>query len=448
MPSVLIVDDHAALREGLLLTLRGQGYEAVAAGDGAGAMEACRKRQVDLCLLDHRLPGSSGLEVLREIKAASPETEVILMTAFGTIDLAVEALRAGASDFLQKPFPPEELLVRLRLTERNAASRRKAQALEEASAAEEPGLVFRDPRLEALMEKVEKVAPTEATVLIQGESGTGKEMVAARIHRLSPRSGMPFVKVNCAALAEGVLESELFGHEKGAFTGAHRQKKGRVELAHQGTLFLDEVGDLPANLQVKLLRVLQEGEFERVGGERTLAVDIRWIAATHRDLPGMVRDGQFREDLFYRLHVVPLALPPLRERPGDIPLLLRHFMELLTREHHRPPFTFSPDAREALLRYPWPGNVRELRNLVEMLSILHAGGAVGTADLPPKFDPNAAPGASGESTLASAIEALELRMIREAIAACDGNLSEAARRLGIRPNTLHYKMKRFGLNAH
>jgi two-component system response regulator HydG len=451
MPAVLIVDDHAALREGLRLTLQGQGYEAVTAADGAEALEACRRRQVDLCLLDHRLPGPSGLEVLRDLKAACPEAEVILMTAFGTIELAVEAIRAGASDFLQKPFTPEELLVRLRLAERNAASRRKAQMLEEAAAAEESGLVFADPRIADLMATVDKVAPTNATVLLLGESGTGKEMVAARIHRLSARAAMPFVKVNCAALAEGVLESELFGHEKGAFTGAVRQKKGRVELAHQGTLFLDEVGDLPAHLQVKLLRVLQEGQFERVGGERTLSADVRWIGATHRDLPAMVRRGEFREDLFYRLHVVPLAIPPLRERPADLPLLLDHFAAQLTREHRRPPFTLSPGAREALARYAWPGNVRELKNLVEMLSILHAGGTVEAHDLPPKFGPGggAGPGPAdgGPETLNEAVDALERRLIREALAACGGKVSDAARRLGIRPNTLHYKMKRHGLHG-
>ena len=448
MPVVLIVDDHAALREGLRLTLQGQGYETATAGSGREALEICRKRQVDICLLDHRLPGAAGLEVLGDLKAACPEIEVILMTAFGTIDLAVEALRGGATDFLQKPFTPEELLVRLRLAERNGASRRKAQAFEEASAGgEDAGLVFHGPRLAAVLAMAEKVAPTDATVLIQGESGTGKEVVAAHIHRLSPRAGMPFVKVNCAALAEGVLESEFFGHERGSFTGALRLKKGRVELAHQGTFFLDEVGDLPPNLQVKLLRVLQEGEFERVGGERTLKVDVRWIAATHRDLAGMVKGGEFREDLFYRLHVVPLTIPPLREHPEDLPELLGHFAALLAREHRRPSVAFSPAALDALIRYPWPGNVRELRNLMEMLSILHSGGTVESRDLPPKFGDGVSAPAPATQTLAAAIEALEGRLIREVLAACDGNISEAARRLGLRPNTLHYKMKRHGVHA-
>jgi transcriptional regulator with GAF, ATPase, and Fis domain len=258
------------------------------------------------------------------------------------------------------------------------------------------------------------------------------------------------IKVNCAALAEGLLESELFGHEKGSFTGALRQKKGRIELAHQGTLFLDEIGDLPLNLQVKLLRVLQEGEFERVGGEKTLSADVRWIAATHRDLPGMVKRGEFREDLYYRLHVVPVEIPPLRERQEDLPLLLEHFAGILAREHRRSPVTFTEGARKALYAYPWPGNVRELKNLVEMLSILHSGEAVTGKDLPPKFHSSEAAAIEGglPPTLEEAVEALEARLIREALEACEGHVSVAARRLGIRPNTLHYKMRKYGLNAH
>ena len=450
MQVVLVVDDHPSMREGLALTLQGQGFETVTAGDGPGAMEVCRKRQVDFCLLDHRLPGPDGLQVLQELKSACPDLDVILMTAYGSVDLAVEALKGGAADFLQKPFTPEELLLRLRLAEQHRSTRRKTQALEETSAArEETGLVFADPRLCAILRTVEKVAPTEATVLIQGESGTGKELVASHLHRLSTRAEMPMIRVNCAALAEGVLESELFGHEKGAFTGALRLKKGRLELAHQGTLFLDEVGDIPPNLQVKLLRVLQEGEFERVGGERTLTADVRWIAATHRDLPDMVHRGEFREDLYYRLHVVPLEIPPLRERPGDIVLLLDHFSALFAREHHRPPVAFTPVAAEALRAYRWPGNVRELKNLVEMLSILHSGGAVVPEDLPPKFHAGvpAAAEAPAPATLEEAVEALEARLIHETLSACGGNVSEAARRLGVRSNTLHYKMRRYGLNA-
>jgi len=449
MPSVLIVDDHAALREGLLLTLRGQGYEAVAAGDGAGAMEACRKRQVDLCLLDHRLPGSSGLEVLREIKAASPETEVILMTAFGTIDLAVEALRAGASDFLQKPFPPEELLVRLRLTERNAASRRKAQALEEASAAEEPGLVFRDPRLEALMEKVEKVAPTEATVLIQGESGTGKEMVAARIHRLSPRSGMPFVKVNCAALAEGVLESELFGHEKGAFTGAVPTVQGKVEYASGGTLFLDEIGELSAPVQVKLLRFLQEHEFQRLGGNQTLSTDVRVISATNRDLEQRVKEGAFREDLFYRLNVVMISIPPLRERKEDIPALIDYFLKRYADENGKRIKGLSSEAQDVLLKYDYPGNVRELENIIERAVVIAREEMIFEEDLPFRNRPAAEPESrqGEEGMLRGSVEELEKRLIVEAMEKTGDHQSRAADLLGISERMLRYKLKKYGLKA-
>jgi DNA-binding NtrC family response regulator len=443
---ILVVDDEAAQRELVGGFLRKQGFEVTEAPDGKAALERFRKEPVDLLLTDQKMPGISGLELLEAARAVSPEVAVIIMTAYGTIETAVAAIKGGATDYLTKPLNLDELLHRIaqvrerqRLITENLELR---EALRERHRVE--GIIGESGRMQEVLSLVRRVAGSDATVLIQGESGTGKELIARAIHYASPRASASLVSVNCAALPETLLDSELFGHEKGAFTGAVAARKGRFELADGGSLFLDEIGDLPLHLQVKLLRVLQEREFERVGSSRPVAVDVRLLAATHRDLEALVREGRFRDDLYYRINVVTVSLPPLRERREDIPLLLDHFVEKFARRNGKRIGGLTRDAREALLRYDYPGNVRELENLMERAVILTRDEVIGLEDLPLGVKEREAE-APGEATLPALVEGLERRMIREALARADGVQTRAAEVLGISERVLRYKLRKYGL---
>ncbi|OGL16768.1 MAG: two-component system response regulator [Candidatus Rokubacteria bacterium RIFCSPLOWO2_12_FULL_71_22] len=424
------------------------GFEVLSAGDGREALERFRAEPVDLILTDQKMPGFSGLQLLEAARAVTPEIAVIVMTAYGTIEHAVAAIKAGASDYLTKPLNLDELLHRIgqvRDRQRLVGENRELRAaLQERHRVE--GVIGESGRMQEALSLVRRVAASDATVLIRGESGTGKELIAKAIHYASRRAEGPLVRINCAALPEGLLESELFGHEKGAFTGAHAMRRGRFELAHGGSLFLDEIGDLPPHLQVKLLRVLQEREIERVGSSHPIQVDVRLLAATHCDLEALLKEGRFRDDLYYRLNVVTISVPPLRERREDIPLLLDHFLSRFARENGKTIRGLTREARETLLRYDYPGNVRELENVVERAVVLTRDEVIGLADLPlavrePEPDTGEAAG------LPAAVEGLERRMIREALARADGIQTRAAELLGISERVLRYKLRKYGLSG-
>ena len=444
---ILVVDDEPAQRELVAGFLGKQGFEVSQAAGGQAAIARFRQEPFDLVLTDQRMPDLSGLEVLEGIRAIQPQTAVIIMTAYGTIETAVGAIKAGAADYLPKPLNLDDLLHRIhRVRERQrllSENRELREALAERHRVE--GIIGESGPMQEALSLVRRVAPSDATVLIRGESGTGKELIAQAIHYASPRAAGPLVKVNCAALAESLLEAELFGHEKGAFTGAIATRRGRFELADGGSLFLDEIGDLPAHMQVKLLRVLQERQFERVGSSRPIAVNVRLLAATHRDLEALVRAGSFREDLYYRINVVTIALPPLRERREDLPLLIDHFVRTFAAKNAKPIRGLTREAREALLRYDYPGNVRELVNLIERAVVLTRDEVLGIADLPLTLhDPAPEPAGSG---LEAAVEGLERRMIREALAKAAGVQTRAADLLGISERVLRYKLKKYGLGG-
>ena len=453
---ILIVEDNDTMREGMERVVRKIGYTPVAVPDAESALERLSEHQVALVVTDYKLPGLSGLELLERIKAQAPETEVLVVTAYGSIELAVEAVKKGAVDFITKPFPPEELALKIE----NALERRQERAELQRVAEENRYLreqvdvqfnygeiVGASRPMQQVYRTIEKVARGDSSVIIYGESGTGKELVARAIHKASPRGDRAFVKVNCGALAEGVLESELFGHEKGAFTGALRRKKGRFELADGGSLFLDEIGDIPLGTQVKLLRVLQEREFERVGGEETLRVDVRIIAATNKNLKEEIAAGRFREDLYYRLHIVPIYLPPLRERKEDLPLLVEHFVQKIRAELKMPNLTIEPEALETLKAYDWPGNIRELENVLERAAVLCDDDRIRAHDIPLYTDvPSTPTPFAGDSLdLNLALERLEKQLIERALAKANGVKSEAARLLNVKPGALYYKLEKYGL---
>ncbi|RLB91718.1 MAG: hypothetical protein DRH50_10655, partial [Deltaproteobacteria bacterium] len=375
---ILVVEDDEGMRIFVASALKKRGYTVSEAETGEGALEKIKEEPFDLIIMDVRLPGISGIEALDKIKEIDPQAIILIMTAYGKREMALEAIKKGAYDYFSKPFQIEEMeviinrsLEKRRLEEEIRRLRRELARDHGAS-----GLVFAGPQMERIYEVVGRVSPTDSTVLITGESGTGKELVADLIHNQSKRRDMPFIKLNCVAIPEGLLESELFGHEKGAFTGAYARRQGKFELAHKGTLFLDEIGDMSPPTQAKILRVLQEREFERVGGGKTIKVDVRIIAATNKDLKKKVAGGAFREDLYYRLNVVNIHLPPLRERRGDIPILAAHFLELKNMRTGRKIKDFSSDALDILINYPWPGNVRELKNTVERAVILTEGNII------------------------------------------------------------------------
>jgi DNA-binding NtrC family response regulator len=445
---ILVVDDEPTQLDLVAGFLRKQGFDVVGATSGRDAMARFKQEPFDLVLTDQRMPDLSGLDVLHAVRASSPETAVVIMTAYGTIETAVSAVKAGAADYLAKPLNLDELLHRMhQIQDRRrllTENRELRAALAERHRVE--GIIGESGAMQEVLSVVRRVAPSDATVLIRGESGTGKELIAKALHYASPRAAGALVKVNCAALAESLLEAELFGHERGAFTGAVAARKGRFELADGGSLFLDEIGDLPLHVQVKLLRVLQEREFERVGSSRPIKVDVRLLAATHRNLEGLVRDGRFRDDLYYRINVVTIQLPPLRERREDLPLLIDHFLRVFAEKNGKNIRGLTRDAREALLRYDYPGNVRELENLIERAVVLTRADVIGLTDLPLTLEAQAAESERGPG-LVAAVEGLERRMIRQALAKTDGIQTRAAEVLGIGERVLRYKLKKYGLSG-
>ncbi len=443
--SILVVDDEPAMRLLLSSILKDEGHDVTAAASGEEALQLIATRHYHLVLTDLKMPGISGLELLTQVKRDDPGTAVIILTAFGTVEGAVEAMRKGAVHYLLKPLAnPDEL----RLTVRRVLEERRvtdeATTLRQATEAVFPfgQIIAGEPRMQAALDLARSVAPTDATVLVIGETGTGKELIARAIHHWSPRAEQAFVAVNCAALAETLLESELFGHERGAFTGAVAQRRGRFELAHGGTLLLDEVGETSPGLQAKLLRVLQEGTLERVGGTKTVTVDVRVVAATNRDLARMVAERSFREDLYYRLNVFPIVLPPLRDRRADILPLAEHVLHQASRRFGKRVAGFSDEARALLLAYGWPGNIRELQNVVERAAILCQGEQILPAYL--NLTPaSPAPAAAGPRTLRE----LEREAILAALAACKGNRRGAAERLGIGLRTLYTRLREYGISS-
>ncbi|HXU46578.1 MAG TPA: sigma-54 dependent transcriptional regulator [Thermoanaerobaculia bacterium] len=425
---LLVVEDKDSLRRLLERALLAEGFEVLSAATAAAANALLARGgpAFDAVLSDLKLPDGSGLDVLAAARAAQPAAPVIVLTGFGTVANAVEAMKLGAYDFLEKPVEIDDLV---RLLERALGGTAAAEAFEAPGA---PPIVGRHPRLKAALRLLEKVAPTESTVLLTGESGTGKELFARALHGLSPRRAGPFVAVNCAAIPETLIENELFGHERGAFTGADRRQSGRFELARSGTLFLDEIGELGLPVQGKILRALEEKAFERVGGGQTLQADVRLVAATNRELEGMVAAGAFRSDLFFRLAVFPIELPPLRSRPSDVPLLARHLLASLCRRHGRDPVTIADDAAELLSQEPWPGNVRELSNVLERAAILAAGPVVRPADLRP---------------LLGAVPSERERFAR-ALTASSGDKQQAAEALGISYRTLQRRIRELDLEGY
>lgn len=445
---VLIADDEKNMRWVLSEALSAEGYEVIQASDGKEALAAVEEHHPDLMVLDHKMPSPDGMEVLRKIRAKGETFPVIMLTAHGNVETAVEAMKAGATEYLTKPFDLGELKLSIdkaiRVSELSAEVERLREELDRDWDVE--GFVAADPRMMEILVTVEKVAPTNATVMIYGESGTGKELIARAVHRLSPRGNKPFVEVHAGALPETLLESELFGYEKGAFTGAVTAKPGRFELANGGTLFLDEVGDISLGVQVKLLRVLQERRFERLGGTRSIDVDVRVVAATNRDLQQLIADGSFREDLFYRLNVVPITLPPLRQRQGDIPRLVAHFLD----KYEAAGKTITNDAMEALGSYPWPGNIRELENTIERIVILASGDEIGLQDLPAEVRAGIAPSASRTHLFELPeegldLEEVEMEFLRQALERSAGNPMKAAKLVGLTARTFEARMSRLGL---
>jgi two-component system response regulator HydG len=444
---VLVVDDQRNMRATTAIVLRTAGHAVAEAEDLAAAVRRLQAEVFDVVLTDLRMPNGDGMDLLREVRSIAPDTQVIVMTAYGTIDSAVEAIRRGAYDFLAKPFKEDELLLRVSkaLEKRRLMGEvsllsgeiRRRNGLEQ--------IVGRSRPIQELLERVRRVAPSDATVLISGESGTGKELVARALHVASRRGDRPFVPVNCAAITETLLESELFGHAKGSFTGATRARRGLFEEASGGTLFIDEIGETAPGFQAKLLRALQEGEIRRVGESTPVLVDVRVIAATNQDLRRAIAEKRFREDLYYRLAVVPIRIPPLRERREDVPLLAAHFVEQFTRRTAVPK-TLAPDAVARLVEHSWPGNVRELENVIEHAAALAPGAEIRAGDI--QIEPHASGGAlPGARTLADAVEDAERSAIEAAVIRAGGDLARVARELAVSATTLWRKMKRLGIEA-
>jgi two-component system response regulator HydG len=463
MATILIIDDNETVREGLSQVVKKMGHAPVTAASGQEGLQKLKQAPADFVITDLKMEGLDGVEVLRSVRELDPDCPAMIVTAFGTVETAVEAMKLGAFDFLIKPFPPEVVRLKIeRALELRAARRAKGrlEAERDYLRGEEQSrfgeLVGATDGMRRVFTIVERVAPTDTSVAIYGESGTGKELVARAIHGRSRRAQAPFIKVNCGALAESLLESELFGHERGAFTGAIKRKLGRFELADGGTLFLDEIGDISPALQTKLLRVLQEREFERVGGESTIKVDVRVVSATNKDLSKEVAEGRFREDLFYRLQVVPVHIPPLRDRKEDLPLLVSHFIGKLA-PRTNPRVSGIEDAALALLfAYRWPGNVRELANVIEQALVFTDGEKIGPDALPdavrafapgtPRAGAGELPVPSGELALPDLLDDLEKQLILKAFTQAKGVKTETARLLGIKTSALYYKLEKYGIS--
>ena len=441
---ILVVDDEAAIRESLCDWLSDVGYEVLTAENGPQALEIIEREKLGIVITDLVMPGMDGIELMKTAKNILPNIEVIIITAYGSIPTAISAMREGAYDYIEKPFCPEraELLIeklveRQKLVEENLSLHQK---LEEHYRFE--NIITKSPKMQQVIEVIKIVAKSNATVLIIGDSGTGKELVARAIHSQSHRRSRPFVAISCTALAESLLESELFGHEKGAFTGAYAQKKGKFEAANRGSLFLDEIGEMSANIQVHLLRVLEEKEFTRVGGNELIKVDVRIISATNKDMKKAIASGEFREDLYYRLNVVSIELPPLRERREDIPLLAQHFLKKFVIENQKEITGFSPEATDFLLKYEWPGNVRELENTIERAVILAQNPSIKMADMSQENMPLAR-----SAPVRGNLKEIEKNYILETLTQSQGNYRKTARLLGISRMTLYNKVRTYGINV-
>ncbi len=449
--NILVVDDHKNFRDSLVKILQGEGLRAFPANDGEEALDTLRREKIHLVLTDLKMPKMDGVELLKVAKTIRPEVEVILITGYGTVDTAVKAMKDGAFDYIEKPFKPREILKLVR-----KAMEKQSLVLENRMLQERikdfqkfEHIVGQSQAMKKILEIVAQVAPSAATILIQGESGTGKEVIAQAIHDLSPRANHPFIKVSCAALPETLLEAELFGYERGAFTGAIARKEGRFELASGGTLFLDEIGEVSPQVQVKLLRVLQVGEFERLGGTKTIRADVRVVAATNVNLLEAVEKKIFREDLYSRLNVITLVLPPLREREGDVPLLAHHFLEIFKKKNNKEVKGFTPEALEVMLRYPWPRNVRQLGNAIERAVVLTKGEMIVAGDLPPEIlkamelSPDKVP-LGDEKTIAfplgTPMDIIEKRVIEETLRHSRGDKNLASKILGISTRTIYRKV--------
>ncbi len=445
-PTVLIVDDEKSARDGLVRALR-RDYQVYGAENGSAALELLAARNVDVLLSDVRMPGMDGISLMRRALANHPELTVIILTAYGDVDMAVEAMKHGATDFMTKPINLDklELVLDRVLKAKKIELENEQLKVQLDSKYGLENIIGCSPAMQKVFDTIRQVANSRATVLIQGESGTGKELVAKAIHQLSPRHKGPFVAVHCAALSQNLLESELFGHEKGAFTGAMERRIGRFEKGDGGSLFLDEISEIDANVQVKILRALEERQIERVGGDTPVDVDTRLIAATNRDLKAMVDEGDFREDLFYRLYVVVITLPPLRARQDDILLLLNHYLAVFNEENGKQIEGFTPAAYELLAAYDWPGNIRELRNLVERMVVLSRSNVIDTSDIPPLVRDKAGGGAvSLDAELT--VDEMEKRMIIQALEKTGGNRTKAAEKLGISRRTLHRKLNLYEIH--
>jgi two-component system NtrC family response regulator len=447
--TILVIDDEASQREAVGGYLRKRGFTVLQADNGRRGLEILQGQVVDLVITDLRMPELDGMGVLEAARQTNPDIGVVLVTAFGSVDGAVDAMQEGAFHYLEKPIDLDELdeivdraLERSHLVSENELLRERI-----GGGAQFGGIIARDPAMEEALNVVARAAPSRATVLVRGESGTGKELVARAVHDASPRADKPFVGVNCAALNKGLIESELFGHEKGAFTGAIDRRVGRFEQANGGTLFIDELAEIPAEVQVKLLRVLQERKIERVGSGTEIEVDVRLIGATHRDLQGLVADGGFREDLFYRLNVVSVQLPPLRSRKRDIPVLVEHFLARYAEENAKIIEGVSKEAMDLLMRYVYPGNVRELQNIIERAVVMARGDVVTKNDLSLEGQEmqSAAESLPSGTTLSEQVEDLEKKAIAEALQQANGIQSRAADILGLTERNLRYKLKKYGL---
>ncbi|MBZ0271036.1 sigma-54 dependent transcriptional regulator [bacterium] len=458
MARVLVVDDNTTMREGMEAVIARMGHQVVGAAGGRQAVGLAEKTNFDVVLTDLKMEEMDGIEVTRRIKEMNPDTIVIVITAYGTIEVAVDAIKSGAFDFVQKPFASDVLRLKVTQALDWADLARANEILEQQNrylrTAESAGyamdqMIGESPLLADIQKTVEKVARGDSTVYIHGESGVGKELIARAIHEKSPRHDKPFIKVNCSALAEGVMESELFGHERGSFTGAVKRKVGRFELADGGTLFLDEIGDISPAMQLKLLRVLQEREFERVGGQQTLQVDVRIICATNKDLKEEVARGAFREDLFYRLHIIPIYVPPLRERREDVGLLVHHFLKKLGPRTRKKIANIDEPAMKALAEYSWPGNIRELENVIEQTMVLCEGQVIHRDDLPSFVTRDEGVHAYrsflGERPLNEILEDIERGLIKEAYEKSGKVKTETAKLLGVKTSALYYKLEKYGL---
>jgi len=445
---ILIVEDNETMRLGMLESLNREGYAVKDFASGPPAIEFLKQSEVDLIVTDLRLEPMDGLELLKQVKQTNPQIEVILVSAYGSVQDAVQAMRDGAADFLTKPFSPDELRIRVtKVLQKQERESKISQLMEQNRfladelSAEFSTMIGQSAEMKSVLQLIERVAGEDSSVLISGETGTGKELAARAIHKHSKRNESPFIRVNCAALNDNLLESELFGHEKGAFTGAVRQKKGRFELADGGTLFLDEIGDISPAMQVKLLRVLQEKEFERVGGEQTIQVDVRIIMASNKELPELIQQQKFREDLYYRLNVIPIQLPALRERKADISLLVKHFLDKLNSTKQ-----VDPAGIELLQNYPWPGNIRELENLIERLHVISTQEEIPAALIARYLSSTNGASSSYENLpLEQALFAFEKNLIQDALKRADGVKNQAAKLLGIGTSALYYKLEKFGL---